>query len=126
MASLGFSGAIVSPELAATDFRMLADGSPLALGAVVGGNWPLCVARSCADSLQLATPFRSPKGEEAWAARYGALYWIFPNWELDLREQAEFLRQAGYCLLVHLVEPLPSAVKLKERPGLWNWKGELM
>jgi putative protease len=126
VATLGFSGAIVSPELAATDFQMLAGGSPLALGAVVGGNWPLCVARSCADDLQLATPLRSPKGEEAWAARYGALYWIFPNWKLDLRGKAELLRQAGYCLLVHLVEPLPSAVRLKERPGLWNWKGELL
>jgi hypothetical protein len=27
---------------------------------------------------------------------------------------------------VHLVEPVPSTVKRKERPGLWNWDGELV
>ena len=125
-ATLGFSGAIVSPELASADLLKLPGRSPLPLGLVVGGNWPLCVARTAAADLKLETSLRSPKGEEAWTARYGSLYWVFPNWELDLREQTEALRRAGYGLFVRLVEPVPAAVKLKGRPGLWNWAGELL
>jgi putative protease len=33
------------------------------------------------------------------------------------------LRRAGYGLFVHLVEPMPKHVTLKERPGVWNWQG---
>jgi U32 family peptidase len=125
-AALGFSGAVVSPELASADFLKLPGCSPLPLGVVVGGNWPLCVARSIAQGIELQTSLRSPKGEEAWVVRHGSLYWVFPNWELDLREQTEALRRAGYRLFVRLVEPLPAAVRRKDRPGLWNWSGELL
>ena len=62
----------------------------------------------------------------AWAVPHDSLYWVFPNWELDLREQTETLRRAGYRLFVHLVEPVPPTVKRKDRPGLWNWEGELL
>jgi putative protease len=124
-ASLGFGGAIVSPELAAADFLKLPGRSPLPLGAVVGGSWPLCVGRTVAENLQMEAPFRSPKGEEAWVVRYGTLYWVFPNWRLDLQDQMERLRRAGYCLFVHLIEAVPRTVQLKDRPGLWNWEGEL-
>jgi putative protease len=125
-AALGFSGAIVSPELAAGDILKLPRCSPLPLGVVVDGNWPLCVARTGAAGLQLEQPFRSPKGEEAWAVRYGSLYWVFPNWRIDLRNQLDRLHRAGYSLFVHLFEPVPSAIRLKDRPGLWNWEGELV
>jgi putative protease len=125
-AALNFSGAIVSPELASADFLKLPGRSPLPLGVVVGGNWPLCVARVISGDLQPQRALRSPKGEEAWAARYGSLYWVYPNWELDLRGQMEALRRAGYRLFVHLEEPLPPTVKRKDRPGLWNWEGELL
>lgn len=124
-AGLGFNGAIVSPELAAADFLKLPQRSPLPLGVVVGGNWPLCVARVVSAGLRLESPLRSPKGEDAWAVRHGPLYWVFPNWELDLREQTETLRRAGYRLFVHLAEPLPPPVNRKHRPGFWNWGGEL-
>jgi putative protease len=124
-ASLGLSGAVVSPELAATDVLKLPGRSPLPLGVVVGGNWPLCVARTFAGDLQLETLFHSPKGEEAWAMRHGSLYWVFPNWRLDLRDQLDRLRRGGYSLFIHLVEPVPPTVRLKDRPGLWNWEGEL-
>jgi hypothetical protein len=36
------------------------------------------------------------------------------------------LRRAGYGLFVHLIEPVPEAVRLKDRPGLWNWAGDLV
>jgi putative protease len=124
--SLGFSGAIVSPELAAGDILKLPGRSPLPLGVLVGGNWPLCVARTVAADLQLEQSFRSPKGEEAWAVRYGSLYWVFPNWRIDLRNQMDRLNRAGYSLFVHLMEVVPTTVRLKDRPGLWNWEGELV
>jgi putative protease len=124
-ADLGFDGAVVGPELSAADYLSLPGRSPLPLGIVVSGHWPLCVARTAAEELELDAPFKSPKGEEAWAARHGPLYWVYPNWRLELQEHRESLRRAGYGLFVHLDEPVPRAVSLKRRPGLWNWKGEL-
>jgi putative protease len=125
-ATLGFSGAIVSPELAAEDFLELPRSSPLPLGVVVYGNWPLCIGRAAAANLHSDAPFRSPKKEEAWATRYGSLYWVFPNWRLDLRNQMQDLKRAGYVLFVSMIEPVPKMVRLKDRPGVWNWKGELL
>jgi putative protease len=124
-AALGFAGAIVSPELGAGDVLKLPERSPLPLGIVVGGHWPLCVARAAASDLVLETPFRSPKGEEAWATRYGSLHWVFPNWRIRLQDQMDALRRAGYRRFVHLLEPVPATVQMKDRPGLWNWEGEL-
>jgi putative protease len=124
-ARMGFTGAIVSPELVAGDYLKLPSESPLPLGIVIGGSWPLCVARPASEDLALERPFSSPKGEEAWAARNGPLVWVFPNWRLDLSAQKESLEQAGYRVFVQLVEPVPQAVTLKNRPGLWNWGGRL-
>ncbi len=28
-------------------------------------------------------------------------------------------------MFVHLAEPVPSKVKMKKRPGLWNWNLKL-
>jgi putative protease len=123
--SMGFRGAIVSPELGSEDFLQLPQQSPIPLGIVAIGNWPLCVARSAARELQLDKPFASPKGEQAWITRYGPDYWIFPNWLLDLGEQKMALQKAGYTLFVKLMEPLPKSVKLKKRKGLWNWDTKL-
>ena len=64
----------------------------------------------------------SPRVEQAWVRKYGPDYWMFPNWKLDLREKKEALRRAGYSMFVHLIEPVPAAVKMKKRPGLWNWE----
>lgn len=119
---MGFCGAIVSPELGREDFLQLPQQSPIPLGVVAAGNWPLCVARSAAQELKLDQPFASPKGEQAWITRYGQDYWIFPNWLLDLSEQKNALKNAGYALFVKLVEPVPRSVKLKKRKGLWNWE----
>ncbi len=120
-AGLGIVGAIVSPELGSGDLLGLPGRSPLPLGIVVSGHWPLCIARTVARELELERPFRSPKGEEAWTARYESLYWVFPNWRLDLRDRQEQLLRAGFSLFVQLEEPVPKSVTLKERPGLWNW-----
>ncbi len=124
-AAMGFNGAFVGPELGAEDFLRLPQQSAIPLGIVILGSWPLCVARSIADGMQLDKPFSSPRGEQAWATRYGPDYWIYPNWKLDLRHHKKTLQKAGYSLFVDLIEPVPKKVKLKKRPGGWNWKTNL-
>jgi putative protease len=121
-AAMGFAGAIVSPELAREDCLKMPRRSPIALGIVVAGNWPLCIARSLTQELSQGKTFASPKGEEAWATKYGPDYWVYPNWKIDLHGQKKLLQKAGYTLLVHLIEPLPKTVTLKKRQGLWNWE----
>lgn len=119
--SLGFSGVIVSPELGREDYLQLPQHSPLPLGIVIAGSWPLCVARSLAEEVKSNKAFSSPREEQAWVAKYDTDYWVFPNWKMDLISQKKLLQNAGYKLFIELVEPIPETVKLKERQGLWNW-----
>ena len=121
IADLGFSAAIVSPELGKDQLINLPRFSPLPLGVVIGGNWPLCISRIVADDIREGESFSSPRGEQAWLKKYGSDYWIFPNWPLNMQTKKEKLIRAGYQLLVHLVEPVPRQVKMKKRQGLWNW-----
>lgn len=125
LAAMGISGVIVSPELGRTDYESLPSKSPLPLGMVVSGNWPLCVSRIVASELKTGHPFTSPKGEQAWVRPYGSDFWVFPNWPVDLTAKTDDLKKAGYKLLVHFLEPVPKKVNIKDRPGLWNWKIEL-
>jgi putative protease len=118
---LGGQGVIVSPELGRKDLIAVAGKSVLPLGVVVSGNWPLCVSRVLADEMKTDSIFTSPRGEQGWARRYGQLVWVYPNWPIDLRNRQDELTRAGYRLMVHLEEPIPSAVKIKRRPGKWNW-----
>jgi putative protease len=124
--SLGFSGAIVSPELKGNDYFDLARHSPLPLGIVISGNWPLCISRTISKDFKTDFPFTSPKGEQAWVGQYGSNYWVYPNWKLDLTQYKERLRKAGFRLFVNLVEPLPRKIQLKKRPGIWNWNSGLL
>jgi putative protease len=120
--SYGFSGAIVSPELGQKDCLSLPRQSSLSLGIVVSGNWPLCISRILSDRLKTDRPFQSPKGEMAWASFSDSNYWIYPNWKLDLTAFHKELERAGYQLFVHLIESVPRFIKVKNRPGYWNWK----
>jgi len=119
---MGVSGVVVSPELGKREYLALPAQSVLPLGIVLSANWPLCISRTLADNFKEKTPFTSPKGESAWTAQYGSDYWLFPNWQVDLRQQKRALVEAGYTLLVHMAEPVPRSVKIKRRPGLWNWE----
>jgi len=85
LVSLGFNGVIVSPELGREDYLLLPKHSPLPIGIVTAGNWPLCVSRTLAENMKTGRSFTSPKGEQAWVRQYGSDYWMFPNWELDIR-----------------------------------------
>jgi len=120
--SYGFSGAIVSPELGQAEFLSLPRQSPLPLGLVFSGLWPLCISRILSDRLKTDRPFQSPKGETAWAVQQDANYWVYPNWELNLSAYRKELEQAGYQRFVHLIEPVPRSIEMKDRPGTWNWK----
>jgi len=121
MAALGFSGAIVSPELSKADYSALPSKSPLPLGVVLSGNWPLCISRTVSDAIDPEKPFVSPKGEQAWIRRYGQNYWIYPNWPVDLTSAKSRLKSLGYRVFVHMHEPVPQSVEIKKRQGLWNW-----
>ena len=118
---LGFSGAIVSPELGKKDYLALPGQSILPLGIVLSANWPLCISRTLAEQFKEGTSFTSPKGETSWVVKYDEDFWLFPNWKVDFRKKRELLSAAGYTVFVHLSEPVPESVSIKERPGLWNW-----
>jgi U32 family peptidase len=118
---LGFSGAIVSPELGKTDFLALPEQSGLPLGIVLSANWPLCISRTLSEEFKIGTAFTSPKGETGWVAKHGEDFWLFPNWKLDILKKKELLAAVGYTVFVHLSEPVPKKISIKQRPGLWNW-----
>ena len=119
---MGFSGAIVSPEMGQRDFLALPGQSPLPLGIVLSGIWPLCISRINSEHLKPNRLFQSPRGEMAWLSSWDSNYWIYPNWRLNLIAFRKQLEQAGYQRFVHLNEPIPPGVTLKDRPGNWNWK----
>ncbi len=123
---LNFSGAIVSPELDRETFLTLPTRSPLPLGVVIHANWPLAVSRIISPDLSVKTPFMSPKGEAAWITKSNDLYYVYPNWPLDLTPYREELQQAGYTSFITLEENVPKGVRLKPRPGTWNWNLKLL
>ncbi|WP_457572396.1 peptidase U32 family protein [Desulfovulcanus sp.] len=123
---LGFAGAIVSPELDRDVFLTLPEHSTLPLGIVLKGLWPLCISRTFSDELKTREPFISPKQETAWAIIYNNNYYHFPNWEINLSEHKKTLSRAGYSLFIYTHEPVPPKIKLKKRPGLWNWEHKLL
>ncbi|HCY87309.1 MAG TPA: peptidase U32 [Desulfobacteraceae bacterium] len=124
--SLGFSGAIVSPELDSETFLSLPGASGMPLGAVVKANWPLAVSRIVSPDLSLGQIFFSPKGEGAWTSKSNNTYYTFPTWMLDITQKRDELRDAGYTLFVNMFERVPKGVKMKSRPGLWNWNLKLL
>lgn len=122
----GFSGAVVSPELDQETLMALPGRSELPLGLVIHGNWPLGISRIISKDLDTDKAFISPKGETAWISKHSQNYYIFPNWPLDLTAKKEILIKAGFSLLVHMQEPIPKGVHMKNRPGLWNWSLKLL
>lgn len=119
--TLGFAGAAPSPELSAEILQALPKLSPLPLGLVTGGLWPLAVSRVIGEEVALNTPLESPKKEVFWAAAHDDLYWILPNWKLDLSAHLPLLNSAGYSYFFHMEEPVPKGVEIKRRLGEWNW-----
>lgn len=117
----GFNGVIVNPELSRDDYQKLPGQSPLPLGIVVSGNWPLCISRIASPHVIPGEPIFSPKKEGMWTVQQGADTWVYPNWPVDLTSERKMLEQMGYSIFVQLIEPVPKNVVMKKRPGKWNW-----
>ncbi len=123
---MGFSGAIVSPELDKETLTALPGQSALPLGAVIYGNWPLGISRILSPDLKTGQPLTSPKKETAWVSKFNSNYHVFPNWLFDLTPKKEELSQAGFELFIRIHETVPRSVTMKKRPGLWNWNLKLI
>jgi U32 family peptidase len=124
--SYGFSGAIVSPELDQETFCSLPKTCELPIGVVIYANWPLGISRIISKDLKLNQSFKSPKGETAWISKHNNNYMVFPNWYLDLTSKKDQLTKAGFSLFVNIHETIPRGIKMKPRPGLWNWNLKLL
>ncbi|MFP5223719.1 MAG: U32 family peptidase [Acidobacteriota bacterium] len=118
---MGFDGAIISPELSGADILDLPRKSPLPLGIVVSGLWPLGISRTMTQEVKACEPIVSPKGETCFVTRYGQNHWIYPNWELDMRDKEEALVKAGFLQLIHMREPMPKSIERKDRGCVFNW-----
>lgn len=94
-AKLGFSAAFVSPELTKEDFLALPKTSPLPLGIVLAGFWPMGTGRHDPLGIKPNEVFQSPKGEGFWTRRYGQNTWIYPAWPLDITVHRPELEAAG-------------------------------
>ncbi len=123
---MGFNAALISPELPAEDVLALPAQSPLPLGFVLDGFWPVGIARFGLLGIKGNEPFVSPKGEVFWARNYGANVWLYPGWPLDFSEKRAELEQAGYSFFVHIHEHAPASLPEVRRHGLFNWEGELL
>lgn len=122
----GFTSAFVSPELPRDDLLALPAQSPLPLGFVLGGFWPMGIARHEPEGFKLDEPFASPKNEVFWAHKYGQNTWVYPAWPLDFTEKRPELEAAGYAFFATLGENPPKNLPVTSRPGLFNWAGDLL
>ncbi len=123
---MGFAGAFVSPELNRDDFLSLPSISPLPLGIVLAGSWPLCISRFLASELQTAQPVTSPKKEVSWMLKQGQTYYHYPNWDLDLSAHRKELEQAGYALFANLYQKRPPKIPKAQRTSTFNWDLRLL
>ncbi len=123
---MGFTAAFVSPELPSEDLLALPEQSPLPLGFMLDGFWPVGIARFGLLGVKANEPFVSPKGEIFWARNYGANVWIYPAWPMDFSEKRQVLENAGYSMFVRVVENPPQNLPTLRRDGLFNWDGELL
>lgn len=121
----GFRGVIISPELDKDTCLALPRKSPLPLGIVLTGNWPLCLSRVVSEDLSIDRAFISPRREAAWVTQHEDMYWVYPNWRIDLAPHRQLLYKAGYTLMVHMIDPPPKGIEMKKRAGLWNWAAGL-
>lgn len=126
LARLGFSAAFVSPELNGQELLSLPRQSPIPLGIVLNGFWPMGIGRHDPLGIKPNEPFQSPKGEVFWTRRYGQNTWIYPAWPLDISSHRPELEAAGYSFFAFMEENPPKSVPSTTRPGLFNWDGELL
>ncbi|MDR2076553.1 MAG: U32 family peptidase [Desulfovibrio sp.] len=115
----GFSQAVISPELGGDDILSLPAQSPLPLGIVLSGFWPVGITRRDPYPLKTQEIFTSPRNEEFWLRRYGPHTWIYPAWPLDLTARRAALERAGYSFFISMPDRPPGT--RTPRPGEYNW-----
>lgn len=125
LADMGFGSAVAAPELHQEDFAALAATSPLPLGAVTRGLWPLGISRHL-PGVKAMAPLSSPKREVHFVKRYGQNAWLFPNRPLDLEPFEEALSRAGFAFFVAMPESLPGPVPEADTPSTFNWNNPLL
>jgi putative protease len=123
---LGFSSAIINPELPLEDLQGLAQSPPLPLGFVIKGMWPFGISRFLADAVPFDEAIKSPMNEVAFVRRYGQNNWIFPGWEVDLTKETRTLERLGFKSFVTMLEPWPRNVPRPRRTSEFNWKLKLL
>ncbi|WP_028315690.1 peptidase U32 family protein [Desulfatibacillum aliphaticivorans] len=126
MKKLDFKGVILSPELTREDYLRLPRESPLPLGIVTEGLWPLCVSRTIAEGVKEESAITSPMNETLWVRKYGQNYWVFPGWPMSLSAEKKTLANAGYALFIAMHEPWPKAVPRANRTSQINWNLKLL
>ena len=122
LAESGFSQAVVSPELSGEDLLALPALSPLPLGIVLSGFWPVGLSRHRQSPKLLGEPLTSPKREAFWLRQYGENLWIYPAWPLDISDKKDSLVQAGYALFIHIHEHPGRDVPEAARTSPFNWE----
>ncbi|XXJ20289.1 U32 family peptidase [Desulfovibrio caledoniensis] len=123
---LGFSSAIINPELPLEDLEGLAQNPPLPLGFVIKGMWPFGISRFLADAVPFDEAIKSPMNEVAFVRKYGQNNWIFPGWEVDLTKEARTLERLGFKTFVTMLEPWPRNVPRPNRTSEFNWRLKLL
>lgn len=125
LAELGFQGCIISAELSREDILKLPEASPLPLGIVLGGYYPVGLSRFGLIGMESGDIVASPKKEEFWTRTRANLTWVFPLWSLNLSGKKQELEKAGYKFFIWLEETPPEKT-VPSRPGLFNWDGQLL
>lgn len=125
-AAMGLEAAFVSPELSGEELLSLPRRSPIPLGIVTGGFWPLGITRILAEEVRLEEPVLSPRGEAAFVRKFGGNHWIYPGWELDLSGHRRELEQAGYAFFATLREAWPKLLERAPRTSQFNWDQGLL
>lgn len=117
---MGFSSVIVSPELSEEDYLALPAQSPLPLGIVISGYFPVGITRHSIDPLKQNEGWFSPKREGFWARRFGQNVWMYPAWPLDLSSHQQALDRAGYSTFIQFAEHPPKTIT-PGRTSEFNW-----
>lgn len=122
----GYSKAIVSMELTKEDLQSLARTSPLPLGFVTKGYFPIGITRFSPQGISLDKSFSSALKEDFWVKKYGSSYWFYPAWELDLSAFENELVSMGYSFFVHITEYAPKGVAVVRKQSTFNWHLSLL
>lgn len=123
---LGFGAAFASPELGGQDLLELPGKSPLPLGLVISGFWPVGMSRFGLAGIEAGEGFASPRKEGFFSRDYFGMSWIFPAWPLDLSAKRKELLAAGYSFFAIMEERAPRDLEARERPGMFNWEAGLV